>query len=240
MTPEVLQHLLELNRRFYHEFGRAYAEKRGFLQPGVQRLLARLPAQAHVLDVGCGHGRVLEILRSRGDFQGRYIGVDASAPLLHQAWERAQGVDFAVSLLQRDVAAEGWHRGLPAVDVVLCFAVLHHIPGKALRLRVVRDFYQVLRPRGQVWLSVWNLLRSPRLKARVQPWERVGLQWNQVDPGDLLVDWRHGGYGLRYIHQFTLPELVALLEEAGFRVREIFLSDGEGGRLGIYAVAEKG
>ncbi len=239
MRPEVQQRLLHLNRRFYDEFGRAYAEKRGFLQPGVVRLLARLSPQAHVLDVGCGHGRVIQMLRDRGDFRGRYVGVDGSASLLHEAWNQAQAADFPVVLLQRDLARPDWARHLPAVDVALCFAVLHHLPSEALRLRLLRDVRSLLKPGGQVWLSVWNLLRSPRLKARVQPWEQVGLTWADVDPGDLLVDWRHGGRGLRYIHQFTLPELEALLVRAGFRLREMFLEDGEGRRLGIYAVGER-
>lgn len=238
METAVLQRLLTLNRDFYQAFGRAYAEKRGFLQPGVTRLLARLPPRTNVLDVGCGHGRVLETLREQG-FQGTYIGVDASPVLLDEARRRAQQVAFPVHLAQRDLAHPDWDRDLPDVDVVLCFAVLHHLPGRELRLRVLHQMHRLLVPQGQLWLSVWNLLRSPRLKARVQPWERVGLHPQQVDPGDLLVDWRHGGYGLRYIHQFTLPELEALLSAAGFHLQESFLSDGEGGRLGLYGVAAK-
>ncbi len=238
MEAGVRQRLLTLNRDFYRDFGRAYAEKRGFLQPGVTRLLARLPRHARVLDAGCGHGRVLETLREQG-FQGTYIGVDASPVLLDEARRRARQVAFSVHLAQRDLAHSDWDRDLPEVDVVLCFAVLHHLPGGELRLRVLRQMHRLLVPQGQLWLSVWNLLRSPRLKARVQPWERLGVHPHQVDPGDLLVDWRHGGYGLRYIHQFTLPELEALLADAGFHVRESFLSDGEGGRLGIYVVGEK-
>ncbi len=238
MEPRVAARLLDLNRRFYWEFGQAYAEKRGFLQPGVQRLLQRVPREARLLDVGCGHGRVLEMLQAQG-FQGTYIGLDASPPLLEAARQRADRVDFTVRLLHRDLASPTWHEGVPEVDAALCFAVLHHLPGWDLRLRVLRTVHGLLAPRGWMALSVWNLLRSPRLKARVQPWEKVGLTGQDVDPGDLLVDWRHGGYGLRYIHQFTLPELEALLTAAGFHLRESFLSDGEGGRLGIYVVGEK-
>jgi len=235
MTPEARQTLLALNRAFYERFGPAYAEKRPALHPGMARVLTRIPLQGHVLDVGCGHGRVLEALIQKG-FQGRYTGVDASATLLHQAWERSRKAAFTVVLLQRDITQPHWADDLPPADVVLSFSVLHHIPGRALQRRVLQTLREGLRPSGWLGLSVWNLVRSPRLKARIQPWARIGLTARAVDAGDMLLDWRHGGEGLRYIHQFTLPELEALARDAGFCLQEAFLEDGENRRLGLYTL----
>jgi hypothetical protein len=74
------------------------------------------------------------------------------------------------------------------------------------------------------------------MRTRIQPWEKVGLTTSQVDPGDYLLDWRHGGYGLRYVHHFSETELDQLAVASGFDILETFNSDGEGGKLGLYQV----
>jgi hypothetical protein len=89
---------------------------------------------------------------------------------------------------------------------------------------------------GRFIHSEWQFLNSPRLSSRIQPWEAIGLSGNEVEPGDFLLDWRQGGFGLRYVHHFSEPELAKLAEAAGFEIMETFLSDGENSRLGLYQV----
>jgi hypothetical protein len=60
----------------------------------------------------------------------------------------------------------------------------------------------------------------------------------QVDVGDYLLDWRQGGYGLRYVHYFDEVELVELAQLSGYRILESFYSDGKGGRLSLYQTWE--
>jgi hypothetical protein len=99
--------------------------------------------------------------------------------------------------------------------------------------------HELLVPGGRLFHSEWQFLNSARLRARLQPWERIGLAEDEVEPGDYLMDWRHGGYGLRYVHHFSTPELADLAAETGFSVKETFLSDGAGGQLGLYQSWEK-
>ncbi len=66
--------------------------------------------------------------------------------------------------------------------------------------------------------------------------ETIGLEDGQVDPGDHLLDWRHGGRGLRYVHAFESSELEELAGRAGFRRVRTYHADGQGGRLGRYEV----
>jgi hypothetical protein len=47
---------------------------------------------------------------------------------------------------------------------------------------------------------------------------------------------RLGGRGLRYVHLFDEAELGCLAAEAGLVIADTYLSDGEGGRLGLYQV----
>ena len=67
----------------------------------------------------------------------------------------------------------------------------------------------------------------------------IGLSSEDIDPGDYLLDWRRGGHGFRYVHHFSQDELLSLAEKTGFKVVESYLSDGEGGNLGLYQVWEK-
>jgi len=94
--------------------------------------------------------------------------------------------------------------------------------------------HSALAPSGVFHLSNWQFLNSPRLTQRIQPWERLGLHPEDVDPGDYLLDWRSGGAGLRYVHHFSEAELAALARETSFSVEETFYSDGKEGSLGLY------
>jgi tRNA (uracil-5-)-methyltransferase TRM9 len=140
--------------------------------------------------------------------------------------------------LQGDLASDDWDADLPGAsfNAILAFAVLHHLPGEALRLRLLGKVRGLLAESGRFYHSEWQFLNSPRLRARLQPWEILGLSPDQVDEGDYLLDWRHGGYGLRYVHQFDEGELARLAHTSGFQVLETFRSDGEGGQLGLYQI----
>ncbi len=238
MDSQTAQRLLQLNQEFYQTFAAPFAATRGRVQPGVRRLIGeRIPLNGTVLDLGCGNGNLARALAAHG-FQGRYLGLDASEGFL--ALARAGLPPDRFTFLHRDLAAPDWAADLPlpTFDCVVAFAVLHHLPGKALRRAVVKHVRDLLPPGGLFCHSHWMFLDSPRLRARVQPWERVGLRPDQVDAGDYLIDWRHGGEGLRYVHLCQEDELATLAAASGFRVLERFRSDGENGRLGLYHIWE--
>lgn len=234
MQEETLVKLLRLNRRFYQTFARSFAETRGRLQPGVAQVLSGVPPEASVLDLGCGHGQLSRALAEQGH-HGRYVGLDASADLLQLA--REQDVHPQARYYQADLADSNWAQELRnPFERIFAFAVLHHLPAENLRQQVLKKIRGLCVEGGRLDLSVWNFTASPRLRARVVPWEQVGLNPSQVEPGDYLLDWRRGGYGLRYVHLFEEGELEQLAHHSGFEVKETFYSDGEGGRLGLYQI----
>lgn len=235
MRPEVAQQLIELNHRFYQSFADSFSQTRQRLQPGVARLLDTIPATATILDLGCGNGELARTLGWRGH-SGDYLGLDFSAGLLEAAREEAP--EFA-HFQQANLTTADWDEELPGqYDLILAFALLHHIPGKELRLQMLEKLRARLAPGGRFMHSNWQPLNSIRLKTRIQPWEKIGLSATDVDEGDYLLDWRRDGQGLRYVHQYVEAELAELAREAGFGVAETYYSDGEGGRLGLYGVWE--
>ena len=234
MNSVTANRLLAINRDFYSRFGDRFSATRQRLQPGVKRILETIRADESVLDLGCGNGNFLHELVRRGH-RASLLGVDFSLPLLRDA-KSSSGVEFReVDLSQLSVNSDqlsvedSW-------DVITMFATLHHIPSMEMRLDILQTVKKLLNPNGKFILSNWQFLNSAKLKARVQSWDRVGIAENDVDEGDYLLDWRSGGEGLRYAHQFSAEELSALAEQAGMKVVDSFLSDGEGGNLGLYQV----
>jgi SAM-dependent methyltransferase len=250
----VAERLLEINRLFYAEHGHDFSQTRQRLQPGVQRLVDTLSGDESVLDLGCGNGALARALSGRGH-RAPYTGVDLSASLLNEARGGAYGMptgfvqadlleldaqpvpEWALLLAQPEAPAHQAISGEPdRWSVVAAFAVLHHIPSREHRMRLLRAVRFRLRPGGRFFVSNWQFLGSPRMQVRIQPWEAAQLAEADLDPNDYLLDWRHGPRGLRYVHQFTQAELDGLAESSGFRVVENFYSDGSDRRSGLYQV----
>jgi len=237
VNANIARRLLELNRRFYTEYGRDFSATRGRLQTGVLRAIETMRGDEAILDLGCGNGELARTLSRRGH-HGLYLGVDFSLPLLNEAERKA--FDFPVQFMRADLTSGDWNEVTAAAagnnpyDIVFSFAVLHHIPGVELRLNFVRNVHELLKPDGLFVHSNWQFLNSEKLKARIQSWEGVGLKEADVDANDYLLDWRRGGHGLRYVHHFDEPELTDLATAGGFEIVELFYSDGENKQLSIY------
>lgn len=235
MNASITKQLVELNRKFYDQFGESFSATRQRLQPGVQKILEEISPDESVLDLGCGNGYFLRTLHERGH-KAALLGVDFSLPLLREA-ESMPGVDFwELDLTHMSPDGYQWKVESGKWGVVTMFAVLHHIPSVEMRLNILRIVRLLLKPGGRFYISNWQFLNSEKLKARVQPWSRVGLSESDVDEGDYLLDWRSGGEGLRYAHQFSEKELLGLAEQTQMKVEASFLSDGENSRLGLYQV----
>ena len=235
MDSVTAQRLLTINREFYNRFGDSFSATRQRLQPGVKKILDSIQEDVSVLDLGCGNGHFLHEISKRGHKQP-LLGVDFSLPLLRNA-ESAPGVEFReVDLSKLSAFSDQLLAVRGQWSVVTMFATLHHIPSTEMRLDILKTVKKLIKPSGKFILSNWQFLNSEKLKSRIQAWDRVGINEADVDEGDYLLDWRSGGEGLRYAHQFSAEELLGLAEQAEMRVIDSFLSDGDGGNLGLYQI----
>lgn len=234
MRKEITNHLLEVNRNFYEEFADDFSATRMRIQSGVMQILPGIPEDAKICDLGCGNGNLAFELNKQG-FEGQYLGLDQSHGLINYA--RSHELSFA-KFEQVDLTSNVWDDSLEGqlFDVVLCFATLHHIPSELLRLRFLEKMKNLVHEGGQFIFSTWQFLNSPRLAERVQSWDKIGLNAEDVDTGDYLMDWKRGGEGLRYVHVYSKEELYELAHKSGFKVEEQFSSDGSTGDLGLYMV----
>jgi SAM-dependent methyltransferase len=247
MQEATIQKLLELNREFYQTFAVHFSTTRMRIQPGVAAILDKINPQANILDLGCGNGVLAQRL-SQIYYKGHYVGLDSSPELLEIARTKLKPLTN-FTFFQGDLADGDWdiqvRRFAETVleagnfDMVTSFATIHHLPGNALRKNLLNKISTLLTESGRLIHSNWQFLNSERLRKRIQPWDLTNIAPEKVDPGDFLLDWRQGGKGLRYVHHFNEDELASLAEETGFHVLESYLSDGEGGNLGLYQVWEK-
>ena len=247
MQSAVIQQLLDINYQFYQTFGGAFAATRRRVQPGIRQVLEMIPADGFWLDLGCGSGALAQLWVNQSR-QGAYHGVDFSAVLLQEARELLGGEEIPAGLdiqfNETDLLSQFWPDTLPrgGYDGVLCFAAMHHIPGYETRLGLVRQVRQLLPPEGVFIHSNWQFQHSARLMARVQDWSQIGLLADELEEGDTLLDWRYAlpgqqeQVGYRYVHRFIGDEFERLATAGGFKIRDRFESDGEGGRLGLYQV----
>jgi tRNA (uracil-5-)-methyltransferase TRM9 len=246
MHSAVTEKLIEINRTFYKDYAGAFAATRRRIQPGIRRILAELAGQGGCyLDLGCGSGAVAEAWATSG-MHGLYLGLDFSEELLAEARRSVGDLDhpgLEIQFAQADLTRPDWVSEVPAekpLDGILAFAVIHHIPGAVNRQRLAEQVRSLARQNSLFILSVWQFQNSPKWATRCLPWESAGIDPSELEEGDTLLDWRHvlpgqaQQPGLRYVHQFSSPELRGLASRAGFRVLNEFESDGQGGRLGLY------
>lgn len=238
MNAETSRRLLEINQQFYTWSGAQFSATRQRIQPGVRKILPVLLGCERILDVGCGNGELARALAQNG-FTGAYTGLDFSLPLLADA--RSQPGGMATVFFKEDITTPDWDLRLGSAPfaAITAFAVLHHIPRIDLRLAILEKIHNLLEPGGKFIHSHWQFLNSEKLKNRIQPWQAVGLSSADVDAGDFLLDWRAGKTGFRYVHHFSQNELDELAAMTGFKVVDSFLSDGEGGKLGLYQIWER-
>jgi len=232
MTPETSRALARINQRFYRSHARLFASKRDRPWPGMERILDELrEAPRRVLDVGCGHGRFAQLLRERGS-AASYCGVDASAQLLAIARERNDLVASA-EFLQLDAieAAHEIPRG--PFDLVGVFGVIHHVPGEAARIALLRALAARLAPGGTLAVAFWRTTADENPDRRV-PWQSAGIDERELEPGDRLLRFGSDPAVFRFSHFADEAELARLSRAVGLPLTLRFDSDGAGGIANAY------
>jgi ubiquinone/menaquinone biosynthesis C-methylase UbiE len=131
------------NRVNYDAFATTYERRYAdYGYPGTVAVLEALVlrrAQPRVLEVGCGTGRWLSLLRELG---ARVVaGLDASAEMLAQARTRLPSADLRVGSAEQLPWTDG------AFDFVLCNNAIHHFPDK---LGFVAEAARVLARGGEL------------------------------------------------------------------------------------------
>jgi 2-polyprenyl-3-methyl-5-hydroxy-6-metoxy-1,4-benzoquinol methylase len=237
MEDEVRQTLIKINREFYDQFARPFAESRAKPQPGFFHLLEHiLPEYESLLDVGCGEGRFGRFLLAN-ELALQYTGVDFTEKLVQYARAGHAGTSgLRGTFLVKDLGEPECLEGLGKFDVIVCLATLQHIPGQRQRSQLLIEMGAHLAENGRLLLSNWQFLSSDRQQRKIMDWSEAGLSKEDVDANDYLLSWQREGLGFRYVAQLEEAAIENLASVAGLRIIDQFRCDGREGNLNLYTI----
>jgi ubiquinone/menaquinone biosynthesis C-methylase UbiE len=169
--------------RFFVFFEWLFLLPPGLRRKAVERLA--LKPGARVLEVGCGTGRNLSLLREKVGESGQVYGVDLSEGMLADAQEMCARKRWDnVTLIRSDAAQYNVPEAVDGVLFSLSYAVMPH------HREVLRHAWEQLRPggslvimdaklppgiRGKLLLpySVWIMKLTVLGNPYVRPWEEL-------------------------------------------------------------------
>lgn len=190
---------------FYEEAGRTFNASRPFAWPWMLDAAKKIQPGDQVVDVGAGNARFVDLVSK----DASYLAIEPSKALRESAQKRLSERKNA------EIRAGSFPKlDLPDAfaDVVICSAVLHHLPGSKDREEAAQELYRILKPGGWLVCSAWNL-RARRffsLKSFLHAWLRIpGIAG--AETGDFYYPWRENSVkAKRYVHALTLKEFKGL------------------------------
>jgi len=210
MKLETAKQILENSKDAYNESAQEFSASRARYWQEMESFLEYVKDGNKVLDLGCGNGRLLGLLKDKNI---QYTGVDKCEQLIDVAKQRFNQHRFIVG----DIADLSFQS--EQFDVIFAIASLHHIPSKELRLKVLKDCYQLLKKDGYLICTVWNLWQ-PKLIFKYKLWPTIfNWRFKKLDRGDFFIPWKIPPRKIwRYYHAFTFRELKKLIISASFQI----------------------
>jgi SAM-dependent methyltransferase len=187
------------DQEYYEAWGEQARSRDRLWRRRLATVEALTGAAGRILDVGCGTGTFLRLVRSRG---WAVTGTEISP--------------YAVKAAQADgltvVEGEVWEARFPpgAFDVVTCWHALEHARDPR---RLLEDAHRVLVAGGWLVLATPNL--DDRIFRTVYPLLR-GRRLRLFDPEDREI----------HLFHFSARTLRALVESVGFAVRAVGFDRG--------------
>jgi len=234
MDRKYAEYLLEKTKEDYNLLAEDFSRTRSVVWEELGLLGKYISSGDKILDLGCGNGRLLQIIGERGI---EYFGVDTSEKLIRIAREKYPNHNFqtadALSLPFSD----------NFFDKVYSIAVLHHIPSGEFRSKFLKEAKRVLKPGGLLVLTVWNLWQiKTAWKILVKNTAFKLLGKSKLDFKDILYPWKNSKGKIiiqRYFHLFTKGELEPLFKKTGLKIKETgFLKREKERGSNIYIVAD--
>ncbi len=145
--------------------------------------IMRVPEGARLLDIACGNGRLLKMLRREQVFEG--YGTDISEAMVRAARRDLPDMTFCTAPAEKLPFEDGFF------DVVTVCAAFHHFPDVAV---FAREVHRVLGPGGRLYIAE---VYYPRwLRSLVNPFIRLHPSGDVrlYSPGEIEKVLQRGGF----------------------------------------------
>ncbi len=216
MKQDTALKIMAQNQELYDQIARDFSITRASSWPEFEYFKGYLQNGQDILDLGCGNGRILDLLK---DYKINYLGLDNSEKLIAEAKVKWPNQNFQVAdILDLSFLNKKF-------DLVFLIATLHHIPSSRLRMKVLREAYSVLKPGGKLLMTNWNLWQPKYLKYIIkytllkltEPYEEAqGIKLKDLDFQDVFIPWQKKYF--RYIHALTELNVARLMKKTGFEI----------------------
>lgn len=218
MNRDYANYLLQKTKEDYNLIAEDFSSTRSFIWPELNVLTNYVKDYEKVLDLGCGNGRLFEIFKNK---EIEYFGIDNSEKLIGIAKKNIPFINFQIADALKLPFPDNYF------DKVFSVAVLHHIPSKEFRLQFFKEIKRVLKPKGELILTVWGLWRNKRFLKLIFRFNLLKIfKKTKLDINDIFVPWQNKTD--RYIHCFTKTELKKLTKESGLKVEEVKILTRQG------------
>jgi len=236
MKQEVVEKILQQTSKIYETIAWNFSQTRQKPWPllNLNQISNYLKEGDWVLDLGCGNGRLATMFVN---LPVNYLGIDQSNELIKIAKQQFANQDN-IKFLVGDILKIDYQKQF---DLVLLFAVLHHLPTPELRLKVLKNVYQALKPNGRLIMTNWNLWQIFAEKKFFRYFKYLFNYREKLSQGidalsDALIPWKPlATENWRYVHSFNKKEVKKLLKQAGLIVEEIDFIKQDGSRATIFS-----
>lgn len=204
--------ILVKTKKDYNTIASHFSEKRRFIWEDIKPFLKLVKQKDKVLDIGCGNGRLYGALKEKNI---EYLGIDFSEELIKIARKKYSKACFKLA----DITKEKTWKYPCGFDACFCIAVLHHIPSKKLRLRVLQNIYKALKKNGFLFLTIWNMYQEKYKKYFKNKKQKDLLIPYKISNGEKIIKQVD-----RYVYAFEKKELEELIKKAGFTIKQAYCS----------------
>ncbi|MDP2820998.1 MAG: class I SAM-dependent methyltransferase [bacterium] len=237
MKKEISENIIKKTKDFYDLISLDFDRTRSFnwqeISPFIDKFIK--PGDK-ILDLGCGNGRLFDLLKEKNI---SYFGVDNSEQLIGIAEKKygMAGAKFlAVDILKLPFAENSF-------DAVVSLAVFHHIPSEQNRQIFFQQIKKVLKNKGILILTSWNLWENPKAKWLLFKYTLLKLLGkSDLDFFDIFYPWKNSQgeiVGNRYLHFFSPKKLEKIATKNGFDIIESGILPRSQKYSNIYLIARK-
>jgi cyclopropane fatty-acyl-phospholipid synthase-like methyltransferase len=221
------EQLINKTKADYNRIAALFSSKRELISSDLLKLKADIEKSNHILDFGCGNGRMSELIENQS-----YIGVDNSSEMIAIAKKRYPQKKFTL-------IKDEWLFSDDKFDLILCLSVVHHIP-KKFRAKLFKKFYHSLQQNGKLILSVWYFYTNKKYLNEIilNLFKKRNYRFNELlipfknEKGEKIID--------RYICALTAYSLKKELKKIGFRILDSqIVQRGKGSNYNLVIKAQK-
>ena len=231
MKKDYAQYLIDKTLSDYDTISDHFSNTRGFIWKDLEFIKNHILEGDRVLDLGCGNGRLTELLKYSNI---EYVGIDGSQKLIKLAKEKYPNSKF----IQGNVLKLPFEDN--SFDKVISIAVLHHIPSEELRVQFFKEIKRILKPNSKLILTVWNfwpslfnLMEGNKFDKRFL---RLHLKYfllklfvkSKLDFFDIFYPWKNQEKKVlteRYVHCCTKIGIKSYSKKVGLKTEKIGFSE---------------